>query len=124
MTLSKPADVFGVEMEADNFGTYNLQADFFEGATLVGSIPISVTTPSGSALFAAATNQAFTSVVLTNESGGGNGLGIAEPRYHLASANLSLTKDVSQPQQLAGQDVTYTINLANDPAADDARRRS
>ena len=45
LNLSKPADVFGFEMEQDNFGTFSLTASFYEGATLVGSVPLTVTTP-------------------------------------------------------------------------------
>ena len=47
---------------------------------MVGTISQSVNTTSGALLFAASTNQAFTSVILSN-SGSGTGMGIAEVRY-------------------------------------------
>ena len=122
MTLSKPANVFGFEAQPDNFVTANLTATFFEGATSVGTIPITgVIVPGapvgpaadGAVLFAAATNQAFTSVVITNTSGGGNGIVIAQPRYALASATLGITKAASLAEVQPLHNVTYTIGLTN-----------
>jgi hypothetical protein len=88
LSLTTAAVAFGVEMEADIFGTDNLTAKFYDGANLLGTISQSVTTPSGALLFAASTNQAFTSVVLSTP-GGGLGIGIAEVRYALPTPALT-----------------------------------
>jgi hypothetical protein len=90
LSLSTPAATFGVEMETDIFGTHSLTANFFDGANLVGTISRSVTTPNGALLFAASTNQAFTSVVLSTP-GGSLGIGIAEVRYALPVPPLTGT---------------------------------
>ncbi len=104
LTLSQPADVFGVEMQWAPFPQFNgstntMEATFYDGATPVASSmnpisqPISETAPSpgpsdgGALLFAAQTNQVFTSVVLTNLGGSGEedeaGIAIAQVRYAL-----------------------------------------
>ena len=88
LTLTTAAVAFGVEMETDTFGTDNLTANFYDGANLLGTVSRSVTTPDGALLFAASTNQAFTSVVLSTP-GGGVGIGIAEVRYALPASPLT-----------------------------------
>jgi uncharacterized repeat protein (TIGR01451 family) len=121
LSLSKPANEFGVELQTDHFGTFPLTATFFEGATQVGSISQTVTVPGapggsaadGALLFAGQTNQAFTSVVLTNTAGGGNGLAIAQVRYALASATLGITKTASLDEVNPGGSLTYTVNVTN-----------
>jgi hypothetical protein len=119
MTLSKQADVFGFEMEPSIFASFTLTADFYEGATLVGTISQSVNGDAGALLFAGAiNNQGFTSVVVTQESGTG-GMAIAQPSYNLG-ADLSLTKTVSQPQAIDAQQAIYTLNLSNASDAGDA----
>ena len=90
LSLSKAAAAFGVEMETDLFGTNNLTAAFYDGASLLGTITQPVTTPSGALLFAASTNQAFTSVVLSTP-GGGLGIAIAEVRYAPPATTLTGT---------------------------------
>ena len=57
--------------------------------------------------------------MITQTSGAG-GVGIAEPRYHLASTTLSITKTASVSQQLPTQDVTYTITVTNPTGSEDA----
>jgi len=88
MTLSKPAVIFGFEAEGDNFSTQTLTATFMSGATTIGSIPLSVNGNSGALLFAATTNTAFTSVVLSAPAGA-NGFAIAELRYDPAATTLT-----------------------------------
>jgi large repetitive protein len=119
ISLSQPANVFGFEAEPLIYSSFTLTADFYEGAKLVGSISQSVNGNAGALLFAGATNQAFTSVVITQESGA-SGIAIAEPRFGPAAADLSLTKTVSPTQAPAGQQVTYSLNLSNASSADDA----
>ena len=87
LSLSTATATFGVEMETDVFGTNSLKAQFYDGATLLGTISQSVTTPNGALLFAASTNQAFTSVVLSTP-GGGLGIAIAQVRYGLPAPPL------------------------------------
>ncbi len=90
LSLATAAATFGVEMETGVNGTHSLTANFYDGANLLGTISRSVTTPSGALLFAASTNQAFTSVVLSTP-GGGLGIGIAEVRYSLPASPLTGT---------------------------------
>jgi uncharacterized repeat protein (TIGR01451 family) len=114
-------------MEQDYFDAVSLTASFYEGSALVGSVPITVTTPGapespapgGAQLFAAATNQAFTSVVITQTAGDGS-VAIAEPRYQLATASLGLTQTANPTQQSPTQNVTYTLTLTNAANANDA----
>ena len=115
LTLSQPASVFGVEMAPDQFASVPMTATFFENGVQVGT-PIAQTVDytagAGALLFAASTNQAFTSVVLS-APGGVPGIAVAQVRYALATTTLSLTKTASEPQVLAGQDVTFSIGLTN-----------
>ncbi len=95
-----------------------MTATFLEGTQTVGTVPLSVNGNSGALLFAASTNQAFTSVVLTADAGA-NGFALAQPRYHLAQADLSVVKTVSQPQVNPGGGLQYTITVTNN-GPDDA----
>ena len=79
-TLSQPEDVFGFEAEPTLVGAYNISASFYDGAALVGRISRNVQGYAGALLFAALTNQDFTSVVVTSGAGA-DGFAIAELRY-------------------------------------------
>jgi uncharacterized repeat protein (TIGR01451 family) len=71
-----------------------------EGSSTVGSIPLSFSGFNSAKLFAATTDQAFTSVVLTVQNVSGvTGFAIAQPRFSLANANPSLSKTVINPAQ-------------------------
>jgi len=106
LSLSNPAVEFGVEMQWTPFDpaatptTITMTASFYDGASLVGSIPLAITQPTindlignygGALLFAAQTNQAFTSVVLSNPSTDTPGIEIAQVRYQLATPQLTGT---------------------------------
>jgi large repetitive protein len=110
--LSKPADVFGFEIEPDNLVSTTASASFFEGSTLVGTVNGSFSGTASALLFAGSTDQAFTSVVITEPSAGG-GFAIAQPRYALATATLGITNAASSSPVLPGNNVTYTIGLTN-----------
>ena len=114
LNFSKPDTVFGLELAPDSFQSVPMTATFYDGGNNVGSITqtVNYTAGAGALLFAAATNQEFTNVVLS-EPIGSSGIAIAQVRYNIASAELSLTKTVSQPQASGGQQTTYTIGLSN-----------
>ncbi len=80
-TLSTPAATFGVEAEADTFGTDTISANFFNGVTLLGTISQSVTTPSGSMLFAGTSTGLPITSVTVSETGPATGIGFAQLRY-------------------------------------------
>src|SRR4030095_1268530 len=52
LTLSSGVRTFGFEMEPNSFQTFSMQAQFFNGATLIGTITQNVTGDSGARLFA------------------------------------------------------------------------
>ena len=91
MTLSKPAVTFGFEAEPFLFlGPTPMTATFMVGASTVGSIPLLVRANAGALLFAATTDQPFTSVVLTAPALS-NGFAIAQVSYGLVSTTLTGT---------------------------------
>lgn len=84
LTLSTPVNVFGFEVEPNNFGVFTVTATFMNGATVLGTV---TRTPNGSAgaLLAAASSTApITSVVVTAAAGAG-GFAIAQLRYGIPS---------------------------------------
>jgi hypothetical protein len=69
LTLSSAQTQFGFELEPEDFGIYSVTADFYNGATLLGSITRSVNGSAGARLFAASSTPPITSVVLTVPAG-------------------------------------------------------
>ena len=69
MTFS-PTQILGFELEPDNFAVEEVTAQFFNGANLVGTIDLFPNGQAGALLFAAQTDEAFTSVVITDLAGG------------------------------------------------------
>ena len=68
LTLGVPTQTFGVEMEPNPFAIHGMTADFYNGATLVGSVSIPVDGQAGARLFAGGTTtDQFTSVVLSSD---------------------------------------------------------
>lgn len=81
VTLSQAATIFGMELEPDLFGPYPMKADFYNGATLVGSITEFVNGQSDAKLFAASDGAGFTRVVLEETSGTSRGFAMAQLRF-------------------------------------------
>jgi hypothetical protein len=81
MTLSTAVDTFGFELEPNPFAVFSFTADFFEGATLLGSITRSVDGTAGARLFAGfeTSGARITRVVVTGPAD----FAIAQVRYHL-----------------------------------------
>ena len=81
LSFSQPLLTFGVEAEPDPFSVHTITADFYNGATLVGSISLGVDGNAGARLFAAdATGGTqFTSVVFTSDAD----FALAQFRYSL-----------------------------------------
>jgi hypothetical protein len=85
ITLSSGATIFGFEIEPNNNGAFNVTATFYNGATVLGSVPLTVNGMSGALLAAASsTSSPITSVVVTAPAGAG-GFAMAQFR-HTASA--------------------------------------
>jgi PEP-CTERM motif len=81
LNLSTPFRTFGFELEPNNFQIFSVTAEFFNGATSIGSITRLVNGTSGALLFAALTNtDQFTRVVITSPAGA-DGFAIARLRY-------------------------------------------
>ena len=112
LTLSHPASTFGFELEPATGGAQSVTATFLEGSTTVGAITQSPSSASGALLFAAATDQAFTSVQLSIPAAAA-GFAIAQPRYALASSALTLGKTVAATQVNPGGTLTYTLTVNN-----------
>ncbi|QMW21957.1 PEPxxWA-CTERM sorting domain-containing protein [Sandaracinobacteroides saxicola] len=83
-TFSKPVTAWGFEAEPNDFGTHGFTVDYYNGATLVGSISRSIVGNSGARLLAAVYDGAnrFTSVTVTADSGA-RGFAVAQLRYTL-----------------------------------------
>ncbi len=79
-TLSQPEQIFGFEAEPTLIGLHNISASFYDGGTLVGQISRNLQGYAGALLFAASTDEAFTSVVVTANAGA-DGFAIAELRF-------------------------------------------
>jgi PEP-CTERM motif len=84
MSLSSAVGTFGFELEPNVFQTFSVTAEFFNGATSIGSITRSVNGSAGALLFAALTNtDQFTRVVITSPVDA-QGFAIARLRYGTA----------------------------------------
>jgi hypothetical protein len=81
-SFSQSVSTFGFELEPNNFAVYNINADFYNGATLLGSISQNVNGNAGARLFGASDPLGFTSVVVTPASQA-SGFASAQYRYSL-----------------------------------------
>jgi len=89
LSFSQPLSTFGLEAEPDAFeGAFPIRLDFFNGVTLLGTVSNTLDGTT-SALFAASSMTAITSVTLTIEGNqqvpAGTDPGIAQIRYALAA---------------------------------------
>ena len=80
ITLLVPSNTVGFEIEPNNFGTFPVTATFFNGATVLGTVNLTITGNAGALLSAGSDTALITSVVITLPAAAG-GFGIAEPRY-------------------------------------------
>jgi hypothetical protein len=80
-------------MDPANWGTQNMTADFYNGATKEGEIALSVNGFTDAKLFAATTTGQFTKVVLS----GDGGFALAQFRYVLAVQPPTVTCSVAEP---------------------------
>jgi hypothetical protein len=94
ITLSQAVEVFGFEIEADDFGTFNITVDWLgAGSTLLGTETSSVTTPNGALLFAAdAGANLITSATISISS--------AEVGFALANVRDASASAVPEPGSL------------------------
>ncbi len=79
--LSEPSNTFGLELEPNLFDVYPFKAEFYNGASLVGSILQSVEGNAGARLFAATTDSSFTRVLLENTNDQSDGFAIGQIRF-------------------------------------------
>jgi hypothetical protein len=70
ISFTEPLKTFGFELEPDNFAVEEVTAQFFNGASLVGTIDLFPNGSAGALLFAGTTDSQFTSVVITDLAGG------------------------------------------------------
>ena len=70
ISFTEPLKTFGFELEPDNFAVEEVTAQFFNGASLVGTIDLFPNGSAGALLFAGTTDTQFTSVVITDLAGG------------------------------------------------------
>ena len=80
VTLSLASPTVGFEIEPNGPGTFSITATFFNGATNLGSIPLSINASSGALLAAASSATPITSVVVAAPAGAG-GFAMAQFRY-------------------------------------------
>lgn len=88
-TFSQALDIFGFELEPDSFVIANVVAEFFDGATSIGSISLDVDGNAGARLFAADADggDSFTSVIITAAANAG-GFAVANLRYAAAPSDV------------------------------------
>ena len=86
ITLSAPKTTFGIELEPDAFGAFDISVDFMNGATLLGTVTRSASGSAGAKLFAATSATQITSVVIRAPTGA-SGFALARPRYGNLVAN-------------------------------------
>jgi hypothetical protein len=80
--MSLPTTTFGFELQGNGFTINEFAVQFYEGANLVGNIPLFVDGNGGALLFAAMTTDSpFTSVVINNVDGQSGGFAIAQLRF-------------------------------------------
>jgi hypothetical protein len=85
LTLSAPASIFGFEIEPDTFAVFTINAAFYSGGTLLGTVSQPINGGGGALLAAGSSTLPITSVVVTAPSGA-NGFAMAQFRYAPAGA--------------------------------------
>ena len=90
-TLSKPATIFGFELQGDYYGATNFTVEFYSDSTLVGSITKTVTTSmdtsGGAVLFAAQTESTpFNKIIFSSDVPDRTDYAVAQIRYAIVSA--------------------------------------
>lgn len=84
LTLTMPSTTFGFELQPGNGTSNTMQADFYQGSTLVGTISQSMNYTNDAKLFAATNyDNPFTSVVVSTQVAAG-GFSMAQFRYSTA----------------------------------------
>lgn len=86
-TLSKPSYTFGFELEPENYGSFNVTANFMNGTTVLGTVTRLVNGSAGALLSAASSGLPITSVVVSADPGA-SGFAVAQIRYSLASVSV------------------------------------
>lgn len=80
MTLSVPMATFGFEVEPDNFVTATINASFYNGGTLLGTVSRQVAGNAGALVAGASSSLPITSIVVTFSANSG-GFAVARLRY-------------------------------------------
>ena len=86
LRFSSALRVFGVEVEGGDFGAATFTMDFFQGATLLGTISRSIIGNAGARILAGDSSTAFDRVVITDTlAQGDNSFAMAQVRYNAAA---------------------------------------
>lgn len=80
LTLSAPVTTFGFEIEPDSFVSSTINAAYYSGGTLLGTISQSINGHAGALLVAGSSTLPITSVVITAPAGA-SGFAMAQFRY-------------------------------------------
>lgn len=83
-TFSKRLSTWGFEAEGNPFDTRTFTVDYYDGATLVGSISRSIDGNAGARLLAATLASGFTRAVVSTDTD----FAVAQLRYELASSAI------------------------------------
>jgi hypothetical protein len=99
LTLSKPVNTFGFEMQPNYYGSFNYRVEFYNGAILVGSVTRTTRAgidggPSFAKLFAATTDGSFDKVIIEIVSGDSGGFAIAQLRYGIEGTSKAIPVDI------------------------------
>jgi hypothetical protein len=80
LNLSLPSTTFGFEIQPNIWDTFTVSANFYHGATLLGTVSQSISGDAGALLAAASSTTPITSVVITIPADA-NGFAMAQFRY-------------------------------------------
>jgi hypothetical protein len=81
LTLSSGVTTFGLEIEPNTFGSYDITATFYNGSTVLGTVTRNINGSAGALLAAASSSGTPITRVVISSVAGANGFAIAQLRY-------------------------------------------
>lgn len=85
LTLSSGVATFGLEVEPNTFGSFDITATFYNGSTVLGTVTRNINGNAGALLAAASSGGAPITSVVISSAAGANGFAIAQLRYAAAA---------------------------------------